>query len=277
MTRDLNGKVAVVLGASAEAGSGWAVAEALAAAGAKVIVAARTARTLETLAAKIGGLAVVCDAAQPAQIEALAEAALRYGGRVDIAVNAAGLPMLGLIADTPAASLQAAVDVNYLGNVHFVRHLAAAMTQGGSIVLVTSLSTTHPLLPNFAYACAKAATDCLVRYAAVEYGSRGIRVNSIRPGGIVSDLTRDLFASAPVRAVFEKEVPLGRLAVPADIADAVLWLAGNAFVTGTDLPICGGNQLYRFPQMREMPGQEAAWENKGVTLFERESRQVKEN
>lgn len=266
----LTGKVAVVLGASAEAGTGWAIAEALSGAGVKVVVGARSEAPLKVLAQKIGGTARVCDAASEAQIAALAQAALDTYGSLDIAVNAAGLPVLGLIGDSTDTQLQSALDVNYLANVYFVRHMARAIGEDGSIVIVSSLSTTHPLVPNFAYACAKAATDCLVRYAAIEYGPRGIRINSILPGAIVSDLTRDLFANPAVTRVFEKEVPLGRLGYPRDFANAALWLAGPAFVTGLNIPVCGGNQLTRFPIMSEMPGAGQAWEGKGVTLFDRE-------
>lgn len=143
------------------------------------------------------------------------------------------------------------------------------MPDGGSIVVISSLSTTHTMLPHFAYACAKSATDCLVRYAAVEYGPRNIRVNSILAGTIVSDMSRELFASPQVTRVFENEVPLRRLGYPQDFANVVLWLAGPAFVTGLNLPVSGGNQLTRFPTVAEVMGTGETWEGKGKTLFER--------
>jgi len=267
---NLESKVAVVLGASAEGGTGWAVAEALAGAGAKVVVGARSFEPLQRLAAKIGGTAVRCDAGDEAQVRALAQTAIDAYGRLDIAVNCAGLPVMSTIAESTEEQLRSALRVNYLGNVHFIKHAAQAMIRGGSIVVISSLSTTHTMLPHFAYACAKSATDCLVRYAAVEYGPRAIRVNSILAGSIVSDLSRELFADPRVAQIFEKEVPLGRLGTPQDMADAVLWLAGPAFVTGLNLPVSGGNQLLRFPQLQEMPGAGQAWEGKGVTLHDRQ-------
>ncbi|MEC9359714.1 MAG: SDR family oxidoreductase [Pseudomonadota bacterium] len=266
----LHGKVAAVLGASAEAGTGWAIAEALASAGAKVVVAARSEAPLKKLAAKIDGAYTVCDAGNEVQIEAFLQTAVDRFGELDIAVNAAGLPVLGLIGDSDSNRLQAAIDVNYLANVHFVKHAAERIGMDGSIVIVSSLSTTHPIVPNFAYACAKAASDCLVRYAALEYGPRNIRINSIQPGAIVSDLSRELFSSSEVTKLFEKEVPLGRLGCPSDFANAVLWLAGPAYVTGLNLPVCGGAQLTRFPYLSEMPGAGSAWEGTGQNLFDRE-------
>lgn len=263
------GKTAVVLGASAQGGTGWAIAEAFAAAGAKVVVGARSLSQLQQLARHIGGTAVACDAGREEDVRNLATTALNAFGRLDIAVNAAGLPVLGLIADSTDESLQSALQVNYLGNVYFVKHMANAIGSDGAITLISSMSTTHPLIPHFAYACAKSATDCLVRYAALEYGPRQIRVNSVLPGAIVSDLSRELFASEAMRHAFEKEVPLGRLGFPADFANAVLWLSGQAYVTGLNLQVNGGNQLSRFPYMSELPGAEHSYDGTGKPLFDK--------
>lgn len=250
---DLTGKVAVILGCSASGGTGWAIAEGLAAAGAKVVVAARSAAPLNELAARTGGEAVVCDAGDPKQVAALAQHTRDRFGKIHIAVNAAGLPVTGAIADSTGAEAQQALDVNYLANVHFIREMADIMEDGGSIVLISSSSAQQPVASYFAYACAKAASDCLVRYAAMEYGPRGIRVNSVLPGPIKSDLAKDLFATPGVEQAFAREVPLGRVGFPSDYADVVLWLSGPAFVTGLNLPVSGGNQMTRSPRMDEIP------------------------
>jgi NAD(P)-dependent dehydrogenase (short-subunit alcohol dehydrogenase family) len=250
---DLRGKTAIVLGCSASGGTGWAVAERLAEAGAKVVVAARRREPLLSLAGKIGGLAQVCDAGIPAQVAALARAAVDAFGPIDIAVNAAACPVLGSIADADPALLQQSLDVNYLGSVHFIKHMAAAMNDGGSIILISSSSAQQPIPPYFAYACAKAAADCLVRYAALEFGSRGIRVNSVLPGPIKSELASHLFEIPGMEAAYAREVPLGRVGLPSDYADVVLWLSGPAFVTGLNIPVSGGNQLTRSPRPDELP------------------------
>ncbi|MFY9329443.1 MAG: SDR family oxidoreductase [Georgfuchsia sp.] len=254
----LKDKVAVVLGASAAEGTGWAIAEALAAEGAKVVVAARRLAPLEILASRIGGHAVACDAGREEEIAALMRETAAAFGSIDIAVNAAAQPVLGRIAKAEATAMQRSLDVNYLGNVYFVKYAAAAMNDGGSIVLISSSSAAQPLLPYFAYACAKAATDCLVRYAALEYGPRGIRVNSILPGPIKSELTKQLFAIPGVEEIHAREIPLGRVGLPQDYANAVLWLAGPAFITGVNLPVSGGNQLTRQPRGDEFPSRSAA-------------------
>ena len=246
------GKVAVVLGASSSRGTGWAIAEALAAEGAKVVVGARTLAPLQELAKKINGIAVRCDATQEDDIKTLIETAMREYGQVDIAVNAAGSALMGPIAEAETATLQSSLDTNYLANVYFVKHAAAAMNSGGAIVIISTMATTNVMGPLFPYACAKAATDCLVRYAAVEYGSRNIRVNSIQPGPILSDLTWDFLTNPQVKARMEYEIPLKRIGVPADFANAVLWLAGPCYATGTNIQVNGGHFLQRFPHPDEL-------------------------
>ena len=153
--------------------------------------------------------------------------------------------------------------MNFFANVYFVKHAAAVMENDGSIIIISSLSTTHPTEPNFAYAAAKSATDCLVRYAAREYGSRGIRVNSILPGPIVSDMGKGFLDVPEIQNIFTREIPLKRMGYPRDFANAAVWLAGPAFVTGLNIPVCGGNQLTRFPYLDEFPGAGKAWEGKG--------------
>jgi NAD(P)-dependent dehydrogenase (short-subunit alcohol dehydrogenase family) len=249
----LAGKKAVVLGASAEGGTGWAIAEGLAREGAQVIVASRTLSELERLAQRIGGFACACDGGSEADLQRLGAFAAARFGRIDIAVNSAGLPMLGTIDTLTREQLQRALDVNYLGNVWFMREMTRIMNDGGSVVVISSNSTTQPMLPHMAYACAKSAADCLVRYAALEYGARGIRVNSLLPGPIKSHMARELWAIPGVEEIFAAEVPLGRIGQPEDYANAVIWLSGPAYVTGLNLPVNGGNQLTRSPRPEQLP------------------------
>lgn len=246
------GKVAVVLGASAEGGSGWAIAKAFAQAGAEVVVAARRLDRLVELAARIGALAVRCDAAEENDVVALAARALDQHGKLDVAVNCAGQLQTGMIAEATDAQLLQALHTEYLPNVYFVKHMARAIDSDGSIVLMSSMSATHPVPLAFPYACAKAATDCLVRYAAIEYGPQRIRVNSILPCLIRSDQARAALATPGLEQAYAREVPLGRIGEPSDVADAALWLAGTAYVTGLNLQINGGNQLRRYPFPEEV-------------------------
>src|SRR5271163_3542299 len=121
---DLTGKVAVVLGASAAGGTGWGIAEGLAAKGAKVVVGARSFEPLKVLAEKIGGLAVRCDAGEEADVRALRDRTLEAHGRLDIAVNSAATPTLGFISDATPELLLQGVQSNYFGMVYFIRYMA---------------------------------------------------------------------------------------------------------------------------------------------------------
>lgn len=248
----LKGKVAVVLGASAEGGTGWAIAEALAEAGAKVVVGARSMDDLQRLADKIGGLAVQCDAASEDDIRNLARVAADTHGAIDIAVNSAALPVISMIADVTQEQLQRGINVNYFAHVHFIRHMTQVMNDGGSITLISSNSTVQPQPPHFAYACAKAATDCLVGYAALEYGPRGIRVNSLLPGPIKSALAAGLYAIPGMEELYSRNVPLGRVGLPRDYADTVVFLSGPTYITGVNLPVSGGNHLTGMPRLDEI-------------------------
>ncbi|ARR54715.1 short-chain dehydrogenase [Rhizorhabdus wittichii DC-6] len=241
----LKGRNAIVLGASAEGGSGWAIAERLAGEGARVVVSARQREGLEKLADRIGGIAIVADAARPESVAALMKDAADRLGAIDIAINSAAVAPTGLIADAPDEAIRKALDVNYIGNVHFIRGAAAVMNDGGAIVLVSSSSANQPLLPMFPYACAKAAADCLVRYAALEYGPRGIRVNSILPGPIKTGMAAHIYAVPGAEERRAREIPLGRVALPEDIADAVMAFVHSPYLTGHNLPVSGGMHLTR--------------------------------
>jgi NAD(P)-dependent dehydrogenase (short-subunit alcohol dehydrogenase family) len=261
--RSLEGKNVVVLGASAERGSGGAIAKAFRAEGCNVVIAARRTEILAEFAAKIGAHAVPTDARDESQVARLAQRALERFGRVDVAVNAAGAPVRSSVAAVTPQLLQEALDLNYLAHVYFIKHMASAIDHNGSIVIISSMSGTCVTDGTvFPYSCAKAAANCLVQCAAIEYGPRNIRVNAILPGPIESASSRGLFRDPQLRHAFEKEVPLGRIAQPEDIADAVLWLAGPAFVTGLNLQVNGGMFLKRFPTPGELPGGTAAYEKR---------------
>ena len=268
--RDLNGQTAVVLGASAEGGTGWGVAEALAAAGAKVVVGARSMGPLQKLADKIGGLAVKCDAARETDIAALSDAARDTFGRIDIAVNSAATPTLSMIRTITPELLEQAVSTNFFGMAYFLKHMTRNMPEGGSVTLISSMSATHPIEPHFAYASAKAGMECMIKYAAREFADQKVRVNGIRIATVYSDMARDHYDSPGITERFVHEIPAGRLGTPDDMADTILWLAGNTYITGSVLDIAGGNQVNRFPFLNELPGAGASYEGAGA-LADREA------
>jgi enoyl-[acyl-carrier-protein] reductase (NADH) len=104
----------------------------------------------------------------------------------------------------------------------------------------------------------------MVKYAACEFGPRRIRVNGIRIGTVDSEMARAHYSAAGVGEQFCHEIPLGRLGTPEDMSDAVLWLAGNTYITGSMLDVSGGNQINRFPFIEELPGAGASYEGSGA-------------
>ncbi|MBI1181940.1 MAG: SDR family oxidoreductase [Alphaproteobacteria bacterium] len=246
----MDGKVVVVMGASGQGSMGQATARRFAREGAKVVIAARRAEPLEALAQEIGALAVPCDIAQEAQLADLATAALDTYGRLDAAVNFAGINVSSPVADIDAAKLKDAIDIQFTGAILFIKHMAAAMKDGGSIVMTSSLTATLAPAGMTAYAGTKAGVDHVVKIAATEYGKRNIRINAITPGLVYSEMTAPIIDGAPVVAqTFLKETRLPRLGTVDDIANAALWLASDeAFVTGINLQVNGGAQLGKFPQ-----------------------------
>jgi 3-oxoacyl-[acyl-carrier protein] reductase len=257
---DMTGKVALVLGASAEGGTGWATAEMLAARGAKVVVSARRERPIRELADKIGGHGVVCDAGSEAQIEALVAETLATYGKIDLAVNCAFAQADGFIRNVDDAAMRASFDVNFFGHVYFIRHVAEAMNPGGAITLISSFAAHQPVYARAAYGAGKAAMDCLVRYAAIEYGPQGIRVNSILPGPIKTVAAAYLYEAPGMEEAFAREIPLGRVGEPDDFARIIIDLYHSGYITGVNLHASGGMHMNRVPRPEEMPGKLAQLE-----------------
>lgn len=249
----LDGRTVVVLGASARGGTGWTTAEIACARGANVVVGARRFEGVQELAEETGGVAFRCDASVEADVAAMADAAAENFGGIDVAVLAAGVPVVGTIDALDGEGWQSAIGNNFLSSVHFVRHMARKMKAGGSIVIVSSLSVARPVPGYGAYACAKGAAEILVRYAALEYADRGIRVNAVSAGLIESPMNAAIRAVPEAWRVFLKEIPLARAVQPREIGEACLWLSSpEAAITGVCLAVDNGNHLLRSPQPNEM-------------------------
>ena len=240
---DLTGKTALVTGASG--GLGTAIAIALAKAGAKVALSGTRVEALETVKAKIGDAAVVVpgdlsDAAVTEKLFKDAEAAL--GGVVDILVNNAGLTRDGLAMRMKDEDWQKVIDVDLTAAFRLSRASLRGMMKRkwGRIVGITSIVgvTGNPGQAN--YAAAKAGMIGMSKALAQEVASRGITVNCVAPGFIVSPMTDALNEEQKTRLL--GGIPLGRMGTAEEIAAAVLYLASNeaAFVTGQTLHVNGG-------------------------------------
>ncbi len=238
----LEGKCALVTGASG--GIGGAIAQALAAAGAKVALSGTRVEPLEALKAKIGERAIVCpgdlgDAAATEKLFKDAEAAL---GQIDILVNNAGLTRDGLAMRMKDDDWQKVIDVNLSAGFRLSRAALRGMMKRkwGRIVGITSIVgvTGNPGQAN--YAAAKAGMIGMSKALAQEVASRGITVNCVAPGFIVSPMTDALTDDQKTRLL--GGIPLGRMGTSEEIAAAVVYLASEqaAYVTGQTLHVNGG-------------------------------------
>ncbi len=240
---------AAVLGASEEGGTGWAIAEALAHARFDVTVGARRSAGIEKLAAQIDGKAVTCDATVESQVADYIEKSAQGDG-LDCAVLVAGAGVRGLIDDISAEDFDHCMKLNFHAALYFVRHAARHMHDGGSIVLMSSIAATNPWHGYVAYGAAKSALQTLVKYAALEYGDRGIRVNAVCPGPISTPAAKYLVDHPRAGPIVAHEVPLGRVASPQDVAEAVAWLGSSqGMITGQTIHTDGGMFLRRPPDV----------------------------
>jgi NAD(P)-dependent dehydrogenase (short-subunit alcohol dehydrogenase family) len=249
----LNGKCAVVLGAASRDNMGQAIARRFRDEGAKVLVAGRHLDELKRLASEIGGHAAYCDITQVSDLEALRETALAAMGSVSIAVNATGWGLLKPFLETTTEELLQITALQYIGPFQFYQSMIKAMTGGGSIIQISSATATIMLNNHAAYMGTKAGADHVIRCVAHEFGSRGIRANSISPGLTETPMTAEAKTVPGLFDSFLKGYPLGRIGTKDDIAAAAVWLASDeCFMTGANLQVNGGLTLRGNPTADEM-------------------------
>ncbi|RWQ49337.1 glucose 1-dehydrogenase [Mesorhizobium sp.] len=244
----LNGKVAIVTGASKGIGAG--IAKGLAAAGAAVVVNYASSREgADRVVAEIkdaGGRAVAVhgDVSHVADVRRLFEAAKSSFGAVDILVNNAGVFAFEPLEAVTEAEFHREFDTNVLGTILAIREaLNHFGPEGGSIINISSVASLNPQPNSLVYAATKGAVDSITLSMSRELGARNIRVNAIAPGGVD---TEGLKRIGIVGSEFEKQViamtPLGRFGQPDDIARIAVFLASDdaSWLTGERITASGG-------------------------------------
>jgi 3-oxoacyl-[acyl-carrier protein] reductase len=241
----LEGKIAVVTGASKGIGAG--IARALAAAGATVVVNYASSKSdADAVVAQIqtqGGKAITvqADMSKSADVTRLFDTVKSEYGTLDILVNNAGVAVFQMIEDLTEEAFHHQFNVNVLGYLLAVREAVKLFGDSGSIINISSILSTDPYLASSVYSATKGAVDTLTFALARELGPRGIRVNSILPGHTNTPLTDGNFAGEFGEKLIAG-TPLGRFGEPEDIAPVAVFLASedSHWVTGESIRASGG-------------------------------------
>jgi NAD(P)-dependent dehydrogenase (short-subunit alcohol dehydrogenase family) len=241
----LDGKVAIVTGASS--GLGVAFATGLAEAGADVAICARRVERLEETKGKVEALgrrciAVPADVANPDDCNRVVAETVEQLGKVDVLVNNAGIGTAAPATREAPDDFRRVIDINLNGSYFMAQACGRAMKDGGSIVNIGSvLGSTTAFLPQAAYASSKAAIIGLTRDLAQQWtGRKGIRVNALAPGFFASEMTDQYPEGYLDQMMFR--VPAGRKGEARELVAAAVFLASDAssYVTGALLPVDGG-------------------------------------
>ena len=244
----LEGKKAVVTGAAQ--GIGQAIAESLAQAGADVVVADLDVKRCQETVDRVKkhnrqALAVSTNVAQWDDVKALVDQVVKDWGRIDIFVNNAGITRDGLVVRMKEEDWNAVIQVNLTGTFYCTKAALGPMSKQryGRIINMASVVGVMGNAGQANYAASKAAVIGLTKTIAREYASRNITVNAVAPGFINTAMTQGL--GEDVREMLSKQIPLGRLGEPGDIAEAVRFLASDAasYITGQVLHVNGGMHM----------------------------------
>ena len=248
---DLSGRTALVTGAGR--GLGQAIAEALASAGANVMLAARTETELDAVAEAIevkGGTATThaCDVRDRTACDALIAATVDGFGGLDIAAINHGIGFAAMPEDTSTEDWTRMIDINLTGAFNVAQAVGVRMIaqgHGGSIIFTSSTGSMRAHRGLAAYGASKGGVDMLCRQLALDWGPHGIRVNCVNPGYMAHHMrgAEDRHGDNPaLDAEVSERTPLGRRGRPEEIAYPVVFLASDAasFVSGHIMPVDGG-------------------------------------
>lgn len=243
----VSGQVVLVTGGSR--GIGRAIAEGFCRRGADVVICSQSSQSVETAVQEMqsGGLEVsglVCDVSREEQIVQTVETVLQSKGRIDTLVNVAGVNRRKRAETVTVEDYDFILDTNLRGAFLMAQAAGRSMIErrSGVVINVESLNTWMPLKGVLPYAMSKFGMQGMTRGLALEWGRHGVRVNSLAPGFILTDLTRKLWSDPGMQAWNEANAPLGRLGQPEDMVGTAIFLASraSAFMTGQTLYVDGG-------------------------------------
>jgi NAD(P)-dependent dehydrogenase (short-subunit alcohol dehydrogenase family) len=242
----LEGKVAVITGGNS--GIGLATAKRFQEEGAKVAISGRSKKTLDEAVKSLGNglLAVQADVARLSDIDKLYAEVSRTLGKIDVLFVNAGVAKFAPLAETPESVFDEQFDINVKGAYFTIQKAIPFLNDGASIILNTSVASTKGTVGASAYASTKAALRSVARTAGAELVGRGIRVNAVAPGPILTPIFGKTGLSQEGIDDFAKNVitriPMGRFGTSEEVAGAVAFLASSdaSYITGVELNVDGG-------------------------------------
>jgi NAD(P)-dependent dehydrogenase (short-subunit alcohol dehydrogenase family) len=245
----LTGQVAIVTGASR--GIGRAIALGLADAGADIVAGYVTDQAgAASVVAEITALgrraeSYQVDVSRSSEVDALFDFVEDAFGQSSIVVNNAGVETFDLLGDLSDDDWNRVLATNLSGPFYCIRRAARSLADGGSIVNISSIHSTVPRRGAAHYCAAKAGLDMLTKTAALELAARGIRVNAIAPGAILTDMNREIIEHTIGQAAWKSWIPLQRVGDAAEIAQIAVFLASPAasYITGEVITADGGYGL----------------------------------
>ncbi len=239
----------IVLISGGSRGIGEAIARGFAERDAQVIITGRNKETLESTAKNIEKgrktvETVVCDVASSQSISDTVDDVIQKHGRIDTLINVAGVNRRKPAEEVTEEDFDFILDINLKGAFQFSQKVGIAMIKQGQgcQINIASLNTDRPLKHVAPYAMSKSAMGTMTRSLAMEWGPKGIRVNALAPGFILTDLTNKLWSDETMQAWGNSNTPMGRLGHPTDMVGTALFLASSAagFMTGQTLYVDGG-------------------------------------
>ena len=242
MTRRLEGKVALIIGAARGIGAG--IAERFHEEGAKLVIGDTEAEAGKATAARLGGRFVGTDISQKADAERAVAAALEAYGDLHIVVQNAGIYPWSLIENIEPEEWDAVMGVNLRGTYLVARAALTHMKSKsyGRMVFTSSITGPKVTSPGHGhYSASKAGINGFIKAAALEFSGYGITVNGVEPGNILTEGVQEGRSPAFIKSMADM-IPLGRLGTPRDVGQACAFLASDeaAFITGTSLIVDGG-------------------------------------
>jgi 3-oxoacyl-[acyl-carrier protein] reductase len=255
MAGRLQGKVAVIVGAARGIGAG--IAQRFAEEGAHLVLGDTEVEAGQATAARLDAAFVETDIARPDHAERIVAEAVGRHGRLDIAIQNAGIYPWHLIEDTTAEEWDRVLAVNLKGAFLLARAALVPMKarRSGRILFTSSITGPRVVNPGHGhYSATKAGINGFIKAAAIEFAPHGITVNGVEPGNIMTEGLKAHRSPAFIKAM-EDMIPLGRLGTPRDVANAFLFLASDEaeYITGTTILVDGGQTVPEGADFRVMP------------------------